>query len=219
MIPSAPELYPMNEITQINAEDFRLKKISDLQTELKNEADHYRQVAKKYKRTHNIIHVSAVGLGSLSAGLSSATLATALTGFGMVASPALASVATVFGLLSAGFTVANKRLEKKVTKHEKIYTLALAKLNSVAELISKALTDKRISDSEFSIILCEVEKYHELKAAIRDGEKPTKTSNKETQTQPPDLDKLKGKLRKEIKQEFQKKIDLLTAVSKSDLSG
>ena len=160
-----------------------------------------------------------MGLGSLSAGLSSATLVTALTGFGIVASPALAGVATVFGLLSAGFTVVSKRLERKVTKHEKIYTLALAKLNSVAELISKALTDKRISDSEFTIILREVQKYHELKAAIRDGFKNTKTENKETQTQPPDLDKLKGELRKEIKQEFQKKVDLLTAVSKSDLSG
>ena len=180
----------MNEITQINAEDLRLKKISDLQTELKNEADHYRQVVKKYKRTHNITHISAVGLGSLSVWLSSATLATALTGFGIVASPALTGVATVFGLLSAGFTVVSKRLERKVTKHEKIYTLALAKLNSVAELVSKALTDKRISDSEFTIILCEVQKYHDLKAAIRDGVK--KTENKETQTQSPDLDKLKG---------------------------
>ena len=47
VLSSAPELYPMNEITQINAEDFRLKKISELQTELTNEADHYRQVAKK----------------------------------------------------------------------------------------------------------------------------------------------------------------------------
>ena len=160
-----------------------------------------------------------MGPGSLSAGLSSATLATALTGFGIVASPALAGVAAVFGLLSAGFTVVSKRLERKVTKHEKICTLALAKLNSVYELVSKALADKKISDSEFTIILREVEKYHELKAAIRDGEKQTKTSNKETQPQPPDLDKLKGELGKEIKQEFQKKIDLLTAVSKSDLSG
>ena len=49
VLPSAPEyaetvqqLYPMQEITQINAEDFRLKKISDLQAELTNEADHYR---------------------------------------------------------------------------------------------------------------------------------------------------------------------------------
>ena len=207
----------MNEITQIKAEDFRLKKISDLQTELSHEADHYRQVAKKYKRTHSMAHISAVGLGSLSAGLSSATLATALTGFGIVASPALAGVATVFGLLSAGFTVVSKRLKRKVTKHEKIYTLALAKLNSVSELVSKALADKSISDSGFTIIFREVQKYHELKAAIRDGVK--KTENKKTQTQPRDLDQLKGELRKEIKQGFQKKIDLLTAVSKSDLSG
>ena len=187
----------------------------DLQTELTNEADHYRQVAKKYKRTHSITHISAVGLGSISAGLSSATLATALTGFGIVASPALAGIATVFGLFSVGFATVSKRLERKVAKHEKIYTLALAKQNSVSELVSKAPADKRISDSEFTIILREVQKYHELKAAIRNGEKKTKTENKETQT--PDLDKLKGELRKEIKQEFQKKIDLLTAVSKSDL--
>ena len=208
----------MNEISQINAEDFRLKKISDLQTELTNEADHYRQVAKKYKRTHSLTHISAVGLGSLSAGLSSATLATALTGFGIVASPALAGVATVFGLLSAGFTVVSKRLERKVTKHEKIYTLALAKLNFVAELVSKALTDKKITDSEFSIILREVQKYHKLKAAIRDGVKNKTIENKKTQTQTPDIDKLKGELRKEIKRELQKKLNLLTAVSKSDLN-
>ena len=162
VLPSAPEyaeqLYPTNEITQINAEDFRLKKISDLQTELTNEADHYRQVAKKYKRTHSITHISAVGLGSVSAVMSSATLATALTGFGIVASPALAGVAPVFGLFSVGFATVSKRLERKVTKHEKIYTLALAKQNSVSELVSKALRDKRISDSEFAIILREVQK-------------------------------------------------------------
>ena len=208
----------MQEITQINEEDFRLKQISDLQTELTNEADHYRQVAKKkkiYKRTHSMTHLSAVGLGSLSAGQSSATLATALTGFRIVASPALAGVATVFGLLSAGFTVVSKRLERKVTKHEKIYTLALAKLNSVAELVSKALADKRFSDSEFTIILCEVQKYHELKAEIRDDVKKTKTENKEAQM--PDLDKLKGEIRKELKQEFKKEINLLTTKSKLDL--
>ena len=63
VLPSAPELYPMTEIAQINAEDFRLKKTSDLQTELTNEANHYRQVAKKFKQTHSMAHISAVGLG------------------------------------------------------------------------------------------------------------------------------------------------------------
>ena len=173
VLPSAPELYPMAEISQINAEDFRLKKISDLLKELSDEAEHYRQVAKKYKRTHSS-HSSAVGLGSLSVGLSSGALATALTGFGIVASPALAGVAMVCGLSSVGFAAASKRLERKVTKHEKIYTLALAKRNSVNELVSKALEDKIISDVEFRIITREVEKYHELKATIRDGVKTIK---------------------------------------------
>ena len=60
VLPSAPEydatqtqppqqqtLYPMNELAQLSAEDFRLKKINDLLKELSDEAEHYRQVAKK----------------------------------------------------------------------------------------------------------------------------------------------------------------------------
>ena len=226
VLPSAPaydnaqqQLYPMGELAQLNAEDFRLRKINDLLKELSDEAEHYRQVAKKYKRAHSIVHSSAVGLGSLSVGLSSEALASALTGFGVVASPALAGVATLCGLSSVGFTFASKRLERKVTKHEKIYTLALAKRNSVNELVSQALADKQISDVEFRIITREVEKYHELKAAIRTGGgQPAVTSDVATQTQTPDLEKLKEELRKEVKREFQKKVSLLTAVSKSDLN-
>ena len=227
MLPSAPSyneaqpLYPTHELSQINAEDFRLKKISDLLQELSDEAEHYRHVAKKYKRSHSFVHRSAVGLGSLSVGLSSGAsgaLATALTGFGIVASPALAGVAAVCGLASVGFAAASKRLNRKVTKHEKIYTLALAKRNSINDLISKALEDKSLSDAEFRIISREVEKYHELKAAIRAG--VTKTTNDvATQTQAPNLEKLRNELRKEVQLEFQKKVSLLTAVSKSDLNG
>ena len=139
VLPSAPPqqpLYPMSELTQPNAEDFRLKKISDLLKELSDEVEHYRQVAKKYKRTHSMVHISAVGLGSLSVGLSPGALANALTGFGIVANPALAGVATVCGLVSVGFAAVSKRLNRKVAKHEKIYTLALAKRNSVNELVS-----------------------------------------------------------------------------------
>ena len=159
---------------------------------------------KEYKRSHSMVHTSAVGLGSLSVGLSSGALATALTGFGIVASPALAGVATLCGLGSVGFAAASKRLERKVTKHEKIYTLAQAKRNSVNELVSKALADKQISDVEFHIITREVEKYHELKAAIRSGVKAV-SQEAATQTQGPDIEKLKEELRKEVKKEFKKR--------------
>ena len=216
VLPSAPayeqQLYPMQEITQLNAEDFRLKKINDLLKELSDEVEHYRKVAKKYKRSHSMVHASAVGLGSLSVGLSSGAFATALTGFGIVASPAPAGVATLCGLGSVGFAAASKRLERKVAKHEKICTLAKVKRNFVNELVSQALADKHISDVEFRIITREVEKYHKIKAAIRSGVKEV------SQTQGTDIKKLKEELRKEVKKEFQKKINLLTAVSKSDLN-
>ena len=163
-----------------------------------------------------MVHTSAVGLGSLSVGLSSGALATALTGFGIVASPALAAVDTLCGLGSVGFVAASKRLERKVTKHEKVYTLAQAKRNSVNELVSQALADKQISDVEFRIITREVEKYHKLKAVIRSG--GGRVQEAATQTQGSDIEKLKEELRKEVKKEFQKKVNLLTAVSKSDLS-
>ena len=227
VLPSAPayeqtqqQLYPMQELTQLNAEDFRLKKINDLLKELSDEVEHYRKVAKKYKRSHSMVHTSAVGLGSLSVGLSSGALATALTGFGIVARPAFAGVANLCGLGSVGFAAASKMLERKVTKHEKIYTLAQAKRNSVNELVSQALADKQISDVEFRIITREVDKYHELKAAIRSGGGGGRvvTQDTATQTQGPDIEKLKEELRKEVKEEFQKKVNLLTAVSKSDLN-
>ena len=91
-----------------------------------------------------------------------------------------------------------------MTKHEKIYTLAQAKRNSVSELVSKALADKQISDVEFRIITREVEKYHELKAAIRSGVKAV-TQEAATQTQGPDIEKLKEELRKEVKKRVSKK--------------
>ena len=64
VLPSAPQygetekLYPV--LPAPAADDFRLKKICNLQIELESEADHYRQVAKKYKRARSIVHGSAV---------------------------------------------------------------------------------------------------------------------------------------------------------------
>ena len=173
-------------------------------------------MAKKYKRSHSIIHRAARGLGLLSFGLASGALATALTGVGIVASPALTGVASFCGFASVGFDTVSDRLERKVIKHENTYTLALAKRNSVNELVSKALADEfeKISDVEFTIITREVERYYELKDAIRND--VTKATN---DAATPDLKKIKEALRKEVKQEFQKKLTLITAVSKSDLNG
>ena len=41
--------------------------------------------------------------------------------------------------------------------------LYLFKLNSVKNLISKALADWQISDEEFQMVLCELDRYNDLK--------------------------------------------------------
>ena len=73
------------------------------------------------------------------------------------------------GLLGAGGRFICRKLEAKARKHDQIRVLAVAKLNSIADRISAALTDDKISEEEFRLILSEVDKYNQMKAEIRRG--------------------------------------------------
>ena len=87
----------------------------------------------------------------------------------------------------------------------------MAKQNSVSDLVSKALTAKKISDSEFSIILREIQKYHELKDDIRSAK------NKQSDQPQPDIEEIKKQIRRKERQNLQKKISSLAAESKLNL--
>ena len=108
--PSAPEysntetLYPSLPTFPTSPDAFRLQKISNIQNELEREAYHYRQVAKKYKKTYTIAHASAFGLGAVTAALSLAGIATAVTGIGAFASVSLGAVAAIGGVSSTLLT-------------------------------------------------------------------------------------------------------------------
>ena len=52
-------------------------------------------------------------------------------------------------------------------KHYEIKTLGESKLDSVKNLISKALNDGQISEQEFKIVLDELDRYNELKDKIQ----------------------------------------------------
>ena len=54
----------------------------------------------------------------------------------------------------------------KQKKHEEIRLLAQTKLESIQDIISKALTDGRVSDLEFEQILSELERYRTLKQEV-----------------------------------------------------
>ena len=51
----------------------------------------------------------------------------------------------------------------KTQKHYEIKTIGESKLNSIKNLISKALNDRQISEQEFKLFLDELDRYNDLK--------------------------------------------------------
>ena len=133
----------------------------------RKEIKHYEEVRKKYNRARGICTKISVSGGFISVILSASGLGTSLTGFGAIVGVPLGVVGGVFGGLSIGFGFASKSLSGKVSKHEQTVAIAKSKLNTINDLVSKALKDNVISDQEFSIILAELEKFQKLKQEVR----------------------------------------------------
>ena len=55
----------------------------------------------------------------------------------------------------------------KAETHEKSKTIAHTKLNTISSHISKALSDKKITDEEFQLTLEELEKYKVIKEEVK----------------------------------------------------
>ena len=150
-----------------NPSDFRLQKSCDALNKIEKELKHYECVRKKYNRVRGIFTKAGIGTATLSVILCGSGITTALTGFGVVVGVPLGSIGGLFGLVSVGCAVASKRLSNKVSKHEQTVALAKAKMNTISDLVSKAMNDKNITDREFSLILGEVQKFENLKQSIR----------------------------------------------------
>ena len=73
-------------------------------------------------------------------------------------------IAAVFGFSSEALTGVCKKLDPKIYKHRDIVSLSIAKRESVNRLVSKALTDQKIEDSEFQLVLDEMSRFNALKA-------------------------------------------------------
>ena len=82
-------------------------------------------------------------------------------------------VALFMGFLSIIGKYCVKRSTSKAEKQEKIKTIASTKLDTIASHISKALSDNKVADEEFRLILEELEKYKVMKEEVR-----TKTKKK-----------------------------------------
>ena len=162
--PTAPPLYPDLE----DGQNYRLQKISELEQRLIRERDTRISLYKKYKRGINVIDgidtaliAGGIAIGGTGIGLLSTIIAAPIV-------VPLEITAIVCGLIGVSLKFVNRRLQFKAKKHNEIRILAESKLNSMKDLISRALHDGQITEQEFKLILDDFEKYNTMKQEIRD---------------------------------------------------
>ena len=74
------------------------------------------------------------------------------------------------------------RLQAKARKHDLIRGLAESKLNTIADRISVALNDDKITEEKFRLIIYEVDKYNQMKAEISGHQKHSGSLSEDEKT-------------------------------------
>ena len=188
------EIYPQLP-TEGTGENFRLKQCADWLSLLEKDLQDCEKIYRKYKRARSALLNLSTGSGTLSVALCGGGLGTGLTGVGLPVSIALGVVGGVCALTSVATASLAKAVSGKVSKHEKTVSVCQAKINTIKDVVSKSLTDNKISHEEFVLIKSEYEKYYEMKRSIREKNKK----------QPPPQVDVK-KMEEEIRAEMLKKL-------------
>ena len=155
---TAPPLYP--ELPIEDGQNYRLQKISEIEQTLIKERDTRQSLYKKYKRSIN-------ATDGVDTTLISGSVIMGGIGIAVPFMLPLEIAAIVCGVAGVCVKFIRRRLHSKAKKHYEIKTLAESKLNSVKDLISKALNDGQMSEQEFKMVLDELERYNNLKDKTR----------------------------------------------------
>ena len=161
--PKLPTAPPIED----QGQGYRLQKINEIQKFLEKKVATRETLGKKYFRVARIFHnvdtvLIAITLGGGVGGV--ALLST------VIATPTvivIEGVAFFTGFLSIIGKYRVKKSTSKAEKHEKIKTIASTKLDTISLHISKALSDNKVTDEKFRLILEQLEKYKVMKEEVR----------------------------------------------------
>ena len=160
------KLYP-----NLDGKSYRLEKINQIEKFFLDEISEREKLAKKCGRVVKAIYAVDTSLIVTTVLTGSTSIAAFATGIGLPVGLVLSGTSLA---LSLGSGITRKSCNSfiiKQKKHEEIRLLAETKLDSIQNLISKALKDATISDIEFDQVLKELERYRLLKQEIRQKSK------------------------------------------------
>ena len=177
--PTAPNV--VNGGSDDRGHSYRLKIIREVQEFLEEEIKKRDAFSKKYFRIAKVVNMVDNGLITITIGAEGTGAVLLATGVGAHFALALGISGVVTGAISLIGNIFSKKATTKAEKHLKIKTLAMAKLDTIASHISKAMMDNFISDEEFKLIMEEMNKYKALKEEVRNNtKKKLKTEEEES---------------------------------------
>ena len=177
--PTAPNV--VNGGSDDRGHSYRLKIIREVQEFLEEEIKNREAFSKKYFRIAKVVNMIDNTLITITIGAEGTSAVLLSTGVGAPFALALGISGVVTGAISLIGNIFSKKATTKAEKHLKIKTLAMAKLDTIASHVSKAMMDDFISDEEFKLIMEEMEKYKALKEEVRNNtKKKLKTEEEES---------------------------------------
>ena len=195
--PTAPDI--VNGGSDDRGHSYRLKVINDVSKFLEEEINKRDAFSKKYFRISKIVNMVDNALIVVTIGAEGTGAVLLSTGVGAPFALALGISGVVTGAISLIGNIFSKKATTKAEKHLKIKTLAMAKLDTIASHVSKAMMDDFISDEEFKLIMDEMNKYKALKEEVRSNtKKKLKTEEEES---------LIEKGRQEARESFRKLVE------------
>ena len=195
--PNAPPI--VNGGADDRGHSYRLKIIREVQEFLEEEIKNRESFSKKYFRIAKFVNIIDNTLITITIGAEGTSAVLLSTGVGAPFALALGISGVVTGAISLIGNIFSKKATTKAEKHLKIKTLAMAKLDTIASHVSKAMMDDFISDEEFKLIMEEMNKYKALKEEVRNNtKKKLKTEEEES---------LIEKGRQEARESFRKLVE------------
>ena len=195
--PTAPNV--VNGGSDDRGHSYRLNVIRDIQKFFEEEIKNREAFSKKYFRIAKVVNIVDNALITITIGAEGTSAVLLSTGVGAPFALALGISGVVTGAISLIGNIFSKKATTKAEKHLKIKTLAMAKLDTIASHVSKAMMDDFISDEEFKLIMEEMNKYKALKEEVRNNtKKKLKTEEEESLTE-------KG--RQEARESFRKLVE------------
>ena len=177
--PTAPNV--VNGGSDDRGHSYRLKIIREVQEFLEEEIKNREAFSKKYFRIAKVVNIVDNTLITITIGAEGTSAVLLSTGVGAPFALALGISGVVTGAISLIGNIFSKKATTKAEKHLKIKTLAMAKLDTIASHVSKAMMDDFISDEEFKLIMDEMNKYKTLKEEVRNNtKKKLKTEEEES---------------------------------------